>query len=89
MEHVQKQKAVREETDHNGEGDKEEDTEKDKRAGWTKLQAFWSDLKGGHRNKRGIQGLKCKSGKTIDEHTEVLCVRARQLTYIEIKNFGS
>ena len=46
VEHVQKQKAVCKETDQKGEGDKEEDTEKDKRPGWTKLQAFWSDLKG-------------------------------------------
>ena len=41
MERIQKQKAVCEETDQEGEeGDEKEDTEKDKRAGWAKLQAI-------------------------------------------------
>ena len=74
MEHIQKQKATREETDQEGEErDEKEDTEKDKRARGPSCKLFWSDLKGGHQNKkRSIPRLKSRNGRTIEEPTDVL-----------------
>ena len=61
-----KSKAVCEEADQKVEGDEEEHIEKDKRAGHTKLQALWSDLKRGHRSKNtSIPRLKCIGGKSL------------------------
>ena len=76
-----KTKAVCEEADQKVEGDEEEHIEKDKRAGHAKLQAFWSDLKGGHRSKKtSIPRLKCISGKSL--HAEVLEELAKNLEYL-------
>ena len=48
MEHIQKQKVTREETDQEGEErDEKEDTEKDKRARGNKLQAVLVRPEGG------------------------------------------
>ena len=44
-----------------------------KEQGRPSCKLFWSDLKGGYRNKkRNILRLKSRSGKTIDEPMEVL-----------------
>ena len=49
-----------------------------KEQGEPSCKLFWSDLKGGHRNrKRSIPTLKSRIGKTIDEPMEVLEELAR------------
>ena len=52
---------------------REGSTEEDKEQGGPSCKLFWSDLKGGCRNKkRSIPRLKSRNGRNIDEPTDVL-----------------